>query len=557
MTNIMNKLIHISCIDCINNIIKCFYSMYFTHFFHTRALLTFIGELIWSLNDKTRKWYWGTEMVEAILIGYRVTRVYEVKKYEKLDFIFKEWVTFCFDKRKVTKGGVNKSWKAILNDLTGKFGQGTIEEESYILGTPDSAIKNQKLNSFYGGGGGVIVGDENITETNVRMLQQKVFDRNRKNENFDWSDECIASISDFDLYYSQNNKKSFIFITKERKNPSPHYPVEFSAQILANSRRYMSKFYRANNSYLDPLKAVYYTDTDSLILHRSCRDLLSSFVGSELGKLACDLDDEFSKTSQPAKIVKYICGAPKGPYSVVFAKYHTFAEELVLEEKVRLKGIPHKNEQFPHIESFIFMEDFEKEKEKMDRVNRFFKNPTDYPVPSDLIGDRIYYVESEKKNKEKNCIEITVEFAKSINFDLMEKIVFDPFVKVTAIFGTMQREFNNVSNNAMDGSKFATIKPFIIRREICKNLWWLNGKRRFLTADCVKNNVEDTDEAIDQLMKLRYTLSYPIGYMENNPDKREFIDYDNATWSPYYPKQNIFNFTTSHWDCNVFQIKQF
>lgn len=47
------------------------------------------GSIVHSLEPKMKCWYWGCELKEAIELGYRVTKVYEVKEFEKLGPLFK------------------------------------------------------------------------------------------------------------------------------------------------------------------------------------------------------------------------------------------------------------------------------------------------------------------------------------------------------------------------------------------------------------------------------------------------------------------------------------
>ena len=73
-------------------------------------------ELEYSLEPKINAWYWGCELIEAILLGYKVTRVYEIKEFERLEFLFSDFVTFCWDGRKrFPKPAVeNRAFKEIM-----------------------------------------------------------------------------------------------------------------------------------------------------------------------------------------------------------------------------------------------------------------------------------------------------------------------------------------------------------------------------------------------------------------------------------------------------------
>lgn len=89
------------------------------------------GKLVHTLNDKVGQWYWGNEIQEAAIIGYRVVEVLEVKLYEFNAHVFNKFVQKCWQgridnpKSKVDKGSNsrNRAFKDTLNKLTGKFGQ--------------------------------------------------------------------------------------------------------------------------------------------------------------------------------------------------------------------------------------------------------------------------------------------------------------------------------------------------------------------------------------------------------------------------------------------------
>lgn len=202
----------------------------------------------------------------------------------------------------------------------------------------------------------------------------------------------------------------------EVTNPSPHpsYPIYLSAQILANSRVYMSRIYRKLNSYHSPDHAIYYTDTDSLILHARCLPIMEEcqLIGSDLGQLSCDLTDPFK--GKFAKILAAVWAAPKGPYALAYVS----ADNPTLMEKVKAKGIPHPEGPFPYGEE-IDIEANINEDEKaewweklslMDRVRAWMKDPDHLEPPVEAIGQKFYYWQHQEE----------AYFAKHINRKMIQ-----------------------------------------------------------------------------------------------------------------------------------------
>lgn len=49
-----------------------------------------------NLNEKRAQWYWGCEIAEAVLLGYKVTDVQEVKEFEKVSDLFSKFIAKCW-----------------------------------------------------------------------------------------------------------------------------------------------------------------------------------------------------------------------------------------------------------------------------------------------------------------------------------------------------------------------------------------------------------------------------------------------------------------------------
>jgi hypothetical protein len=255
------------------------------------------GKLVHTLDTKVEQWYWGNELEEAILLGYDVLSVHEVKVFPYYAQVFDTFVDKCCQGRLDNpKPSVkNRAFKDTLNKLTGKFGQKSHPYNTVIYNT--GAKQNEK--------------------------QLKAFE------------ESIATLNDFDIIFSNSGKNHAIVMEVANPKPHPTYPIYLSAQILANSRVYMSGIYEKLNAYRDPNYAIYYTDTDSMVLHARCQPILerAGLIGEGLGQLSCDLIEPYN--GHFAKILTGVWAAPKGPYALGYVDN----KKPQIMEKVKAKGM--------------------------------------------------------------------------------------------------------------------------------------------------------------------------------------------------------------------------
>lgn len=255
----------------------------------------------------------------------------------------------------------------------------------------------------------------------------------------------LKRVTDFMPIFSDSNDNCATIIEYENDLQGPAYPIYLSAQILANSRVYMSQVMRACNAYLDPKRAMYYTDTDSLVLPADAIPDLrrGSYIGSDIGQLSCDLDDAF-KNNQFAKIVKGVWAAVKGPYSLVYLT----AEGTKLMEKVKMKGITHAYSKFPHNEEVEIQQDQLQEKDlpmkKVLEIMEWVANPYLFKVPSNIVSDRFYLYKTPSGNK----------FVRHFNYELICAMMKKEG-QLYSFFGGMKRQFNSGSDHWLE------IKVFI------------------------------------------------------------------------------------------------
>lgn len=439
------------------------------------------SKLVQDLEPKTRQWYWGCELIEARILGYSITRVHEVKQFERREFIFQEFVAKCWQGRKDNPPPNirNLTYKQAMNELTGKFGQRVPKTNSFIY-TPQYQPRSDK---------------------NVGSQEQ--------------FQQMMKSVVDFTVIWDKKNAtpKATIFeIENECLDPS--YPIYLSAQILAYARVHMSRAMRICNAYLDPTCAIYYTDTDSLVLPAKCIPLLdrAGMIGKELGQFSCDLSSFENKVF--AKILVGIFAATKGPYSLGFicppndciynnlrkGQYSTNQQLVVdgcLLEKTRIKGMPHVNG------PYLFGESIQLDMNGMNvgnykRAKKWLKDPFNREIPSDLIGQRIYMYRNLQGKEERI-------FAKHINYEMIKHVMLRQG-ELVCFFGSMKKSLVNEKGEAFQ------VRPNVVRRFLLKTEWWNN-------AETPKRIFADGEEDDYQ------ALSYPVGYDPGNEGARFEIDY--------------------------------
>jgi hypothetical protein len=358
------------------------------------------GKLHHSLAPITEQWYWGPELIEAIILGYVVELVHEIKEFELFGDIFGEYVRKCWQGRLDNpKPSVkNLAYKNAMNCLTGKFGQKSHETSTSIFSTTYKPSK-------------------------------------RTAKDFE---KMLTNVVDFTPIFSDDGFSAAVILETTNANTNPAYPIYLSAQILANSRVHMSRIMRACNAYLDPKRAIYYTDTDSLVIPSLCLPDLEkgNYIGNGLGQMSCDLGG--FKNNKFAKIVKAVWAAVKGPYSLVYVDPE---KPDTIMEKVRVKGIPHRFSNFPHLEEVEWAPDSDT-LDKFNQTMKWVKQPMLYKVPPNIISQRFYvFISRENPND--------ITFVKHINYNLIKKMMGKEG-DLYSFYGGMKREVISSNGNFLD-----------------------------------------------------------------------------------------------------------
>ncbi len=397
------------------------------------------GNLKHRLKDLKAQWYWGCELIEAIFLGYRITEVLDVKEFEKRGNLFEPFIDTCWEGRqKFKKPNIkNTIYKLVMNATTGKFGQKT----------------HPTVTSLF-----------NCTKQDTPETRKSFTHK-------------VKSATGFDFVIDSEGSACALLLESSAEDSHPPYPIYLSAQILAYSRVYMSSLYRLCNAYLDPARAIYYTDTDSLVLPKDCvPDLMkANVIGKNLGQLGCDLYDAFVE-NRFAKILKGVWAAPKGPYSLVYVLPNS-PEPL---EKIRTKGIRHPEGPFKLHESSRLKMTSEVFLNAMHAL-QWTEDPVMKEVPNNFIHEKLFVWEDEETGE--------TYFCSRMNWHHIQRMIYRKGI-LTSYYGGMKKIFFNNNND-----KFLGITPIVSCRTACKTDWWAERSGRLF--------IDPEDP---------YTISVPLGY---------------------------------------------
>ena len=268
-------------------------------------------EVTQTLHPKIEQWYTGPEIIEAVRLGYRITKVHEVISWPKAEPIFKSFILKAYKLKQENVSGdpryaVSKSW---MNDMSGKPAQETCNTKIHLVQkTEDIELKGRLVE--------VTPVQNNIGKTLKWMLTEE-----------------------FDSEFS-------------------NYPIQLSCFILGHSKVTMSRFIRESGLKCEYVNGVGYSDTDSYILHRKSWEKINADLKHDT-KLGC------IKQEVEGKIIAFACLAPK-TYLITYV--HSKTLEILC--RIRCKGIPHRGDDYP---AFIKMATGKIEDEKLDITMRRYE----------------------------------------------------------------------------------------------------------------------------------------------------------------------------------------
>lgn len=380
-----------------------------------------------TLEDKNGVWITGVELVEAELLGYKVIKAYSVLQWPDTEFVFGEYIDVMFALKQKHSHNKNsagyQSGKGGMNAVSGKFGQKVVTQRTTVA----LNLSDNKL----------------FSETTIDV-------------------EPLLALN--------KDKIQGYFITNA-DNKEPTLPTYLSVFILSHARVYMSEIVRLMDGYKNPRTTLYYTDTDSLIVHCSAIPPIQHLLGKEIG---C-LENEFPNQ----KIIEAVFLAPK-TYALTIQ-----TAEGVLLNKIRCKGIPHRGDVFPASEHQI---SFTTEKE----LDDFFQKQVELRTKMYIITEE---VNGQKQTK--TCDNLSTEVFKTVLFKNCG---------VDVVFGSLKKDL------VVEGQKARfSITPQWLLRGLCVNDWW----QKYGCPRVIDTTLEElvADDVPDEIKILKYvTLSKPRGY---------------------------------------------
>lgn len=254
------------------------------------------GKLEKDLLPKINQSYMGVELVHAVKLGYKITKIYECIEWESMDEIFTDFITKEYKAKSMSERGTAKYMvhKFLMNSLSGKFGQHEhFEKITYVpFSDFDKFTKKKDITSWL-------------------------------------------------PFYKNDGSINYIEVTTSREKTHSDYPVYLSAYILALSRIKMSYELLKMNGYKKD-NSFYYTDTDSYHVHT--KQFRGLTLKEELGCFGDELDG--------GVIVAALFLAPK-------TYHHVYSKNNKLWSVMKCKGIPHSSKPFPAFKRFYASSDEE------------------------------------------------------------------------------------------------------------------------------------------------------------------------------------------------------
>ncbi len=291
---------------------------------------TLEGDTAWDLRPHESQWYVLEEVLNAVVLGYRVDRLRSAYIYPCREKLFDQAMeTLMAGKAACQRGDPRRDqYKLGANSIYGKHGQKPILERVRVIDAHQlekTMTEEHVLNLEP-----ICCDRDHETLMNYHRIlkESKLAKPQNLHGGVDSAGELIERMGD------EGVAPSAFVVTSKSSDCLPSKPTYLSAQVTAYSRVHMNWFIErlglVRFSPDSPEKTLYYTDTDSLIVHAKSCEGQKYLFGNELGKL----DDEL----MGGRIVEYVSLAPK-----------TYALAYVMPcgrrfLKIRCKGFPHPKE---------------------------------------------------------------------------------------------------------------------------------------------------------------------------------------------------------------------
>lgn len=401
------------------------------------------GNTAWDLKAHTKQWYVLEEILDAVFYGYRVRKLHAAYIFPHREALFdKAMKTLMEGKAACVRGDPKRDvYKLGANSIYGKHAQkALVEEEKLVYPTDlDSTMQSEFVLSI----------EPIVGEDHVGFLREM---RHNKPEWINNDPDLVDRLED--LLQGEHDIPVQAFVVKTKpSNTLPSKPTYLGAQVTAYARIHMNWFLHTMKllESVDIKHTVFYTDTDSLIVHRDATLGHGELFGDELGKLADELEG--------GRIVDYSALAPK-TYGMA-ARYPD--ESLVL--KMRAKGFPHTKEKLLYDKTPLVI--WERPRPRYFPDSDWYPDgpyednfPTFDPTQLDLKR-QIYVVE--------RVDDPSPDYYTHLNPDIFRMVLHNPYeCSVTVHFTSMRRNwFGAHSLGHVSG-----IRHCHLHRALTAPVWW-------------------------------------------------------------------------------------
>lgn len=412
------------------------------------------GNIQWDLTDKTHQAYSIDELLEAIVLGYRVTRVHQAIVFEKRLHLFQKHISTNYElKKKAKRGEAQRDIsKNNMNHTYGKFGQEIIKTNvSYHTHHQvNQELNNDEWLMQLVSLQPIIHNASLARHVKIPPTLYEAFSSVVENQ-----DTMTRMLDDMEVQEVLAFK-----VERVSEDLAPTKPVYIALQTTANSHMIM-------NRYLLGLCLIHqipfaYTDTDSLVVHRRAVENMNVIFPNVIGKELGQLDDELEGGrvwAQFAIAPKFYCLAYMMPDGKSYLK-------------VRTKGFPHPKHAIPITDTYL--EDAEAgalpylcyaENDMVDPEDpeQYLTCPSPYfNMDANLPLKTMIYSVTYRDGQRRYMTHLTHQ----VFYDMIKRDV----VKLRVFFSSMKRRMHNDHGVNVGG-----IEHVQLSRSLNPDAWWGNS----------------------------------------------------------------------------------
>jgi DNA polymerase type B, organellar and viral len=386
-----------------------------------------------NLENKREHWITGGELIEAIIIGYKLIKVHKYWAWDDVKDIFSEYIEYTNKKKSLAEreSAAYNFAKIMANALYGKHGQDVIQSSTILL-----------------------IGDEMETE--------KIIKHNQKN------------------IYNEEGFHIAAMLEQEKEQEYTNFSFHFSSFIVANARVWMSRYTRMIDGYRNINHVPIEGDTDSLVIPKVAIDALKArdlnLYNLWHGPHLAQMKDEMPKDV----LLGQVNIAPKTKFKVYLTQMvKDGLKKTVCRGFFKSKGIQHTREPY---DPFLKYDVSEMKKFEVLLILDFLRarsSSTNKETKKfrleDVTFKEPFFVRYEKDSEGNNIEEHDkIKVTDRLNWDDLVGIVTGKY-NIVSIFAGMVRNLKDIHNVDDMG-----IFPDYIQRSVSVNNWWENGKNRMI-----------------------------------------------------------------------------